>query len=333
MSCTKASPTWLLTGATGFLGTAIVRALRGRNYRLRTSGRRRLTANDLPNYQAADLRDQAAVARLVKGVDVVISAAGLTHGHGTPVQRDDDFWRINADGAESLIRAAEMAGVRRFILVSSISVYGRRCPPYTESAPCFPANAYAQSKLAAERISTEIARAAGMELVILRMAPICGEGARGNIDRLLQAIDRKRFIWIGSGTNRKSLIHVDDAASACVTAACFDSLPQGGVYNVSAATCTMHEIVSSLAVALGRHIPPVRLPSQAPLQLAGRACRLPVIGAAARRAFETLDKWLCDEVYDSSWFCDSFAWRPRIDIRDAMTRQVAWYRRSVRRCA
>ena len=111
--------------------------------------------------------------------------------------------------------------------------------------------AIAMSKWQADQRAIEIAGDNGMHLTILRLATLYGEGDPGNVARLMRLIDRGRFVWVGDGLNRKSLIHREDAARACVTAACS---PGGGIRidNVSALACSVRDLVEGLAVALGR---------------------------------------------------------------------------------
>jgi nucleoside-diphosphate-sugar epimerase len=326
-------PKILVTGATGFLGSRIVEQLLETKATLRTTGRRKLPARSLPGYHPADLSELQQVESLVDGVETIIHTAALIHGHGVAKHHDDEFWRLNTNGTESLIRVAAAAGCRRFVHVSSISVYGTARPPYEATTPCQPVSIYAKSKLAAEQIAARIARDTGMQLVILRMAPICGEGARGNVDRLIRAIDRRRFVWVGTGANRKSMVHVDDAASACVAAATVPWTGRVGIYNIAAPACTMQEIVSVIAEGLGRRVPKLRLPAHVPLRVFDGARRIPVFETIARPAYSLLDKWLCDEIYDSADFQAGFNWQPSCEVRETLIRQVRHVRPAHGNCA
>lgn len=328
MTSESSIPSILVSGATGFLGKAIVDQLRHVSCRLRTTGRRMRPPTDLPNYVAADICDRSAVARLVAGNDVVIHSAGLAHQHRATSAQDAEFFRINTLGTETVVRAAAAAGCRRIVLIGSVSVYGNGWPPKTEAAACRPVGAYAQSKLEAEKVAAEVANSAGMELVVLRMATLYGRSDPGNVGRLLQAIDRRRFVWIGRGENVKSLIEVEDAASACVIAACCPNLPNARTFNVSAEPCSMRAIVAGLAEALDRRVPPLRLPPR-PLRFAAAFTgKVPRLAHRAQRFRSTLDKWLSDEAYDATLFRDSFGWAPRISLHDGLARQVAAYRQA-----
>jgi nucleoside-diphosphate-sugar epimerase len=164
-----------------------------------------------------------------------------------------------------------------------------------------------------------------MHLTILRLATLYGEGDPGNVARLMRLIDRGRFIWVGDGSNRKSLMHREDAARACVTAACS---PDGGIriYNVSALVCCVRDLVEGLAVALGRQIRRFRIPPPLAVGLTGVASRI----AGGRSLFGTaetaLHKWLADDVYDGRRFENAFGFRPRVGLAEGLQREVAWYR-------
>jgi len=95
----------------------------------------------------------------------------------------------------------------------------------------------------------------------------------------------------------------------------------------------MWDIVTTLAIALGRTIPPVRLPGQLSRRVMGGTVRLPLLAPLLERAYLTLDKWLSEEVYDSTLFRTSFGWSNCTDVREALFRQVHFYRASLARCA
>jgi nucleoside-diphosphate-sugar epimerase len=323
-----ASPTILVTGASGFLGSAIVRQLRAQRFRLRTSGRRILPTENLPNYMALDLRLPSSAGKLVEGINVVIHAAGLAHQHTPGRSLSNEFFRVNTAGTETMVRAAAAAGCRRFVLVSSVSVYGDGSPTKTEIDPCFPTSPYAQSKLKAEQVATELAASFSMELIVLRMATLYGENDPGNVGRLLQAIDRRRFFWIGSGKNYKSLVHVQDAANACTLAATRQPSTHVRTFNVAAQSCTMHAIVSTLACALGRRPPSLYIPARIPLTAAAIGSKIPGLANPAQRICSTLDKWLSDETFDATLFRDAFGWRPEISLESGLARQVAHFRKN-----
>jgi nucleoside-diphosphate-sugar epimerase len=163
-----------------------------------------------------------------------------------------------------------------------------------------------------------------MDLTILRLATLYGEGDPGNVARLMRTIDRGSFIWIGNGSNRKSLLHREDAARACLAVI---QNPASGVniYNVSAASCTMREVVEGLAGALGKRIPSFGIPASLVRGISGLLPLLPLSRMQTWGA--TAKKWLADDVYDSRKFAQTFNFQTCVNLAEGLRREVAWYRR------
>jgi UDP-glucose 4-epimerase len=319
---------FLVTGATGFIGSEIARLAVGQGLQVR--GMTRRDAPLAPGVESCrlDLLDPEGLRGAAAGVSSIVHAAGLAHVFES--RSDVRFDEVNVAGTANVVEAAAAAGVRQVVLVSSVSVYGPETGDLAdESSPCRPAGAYAESKLAGERRAIEIARASGLALTILRLATVYGEGDRGNVARLIRAIDRGRFVAIGPGTNRKSLIHVEDVACACLLAA---QQPAEGVriYNVAAAPCTMREVVSAIARALGRRPPHWRLPAGPVLVGTGALARM--IGGRGRLGglHQTTRKWLASDVYDAGRFQRDFGFQPRFGLEEGIRREVAWYRAQTR---
>ncbi|MEP6593569.1 MAG: NAD-dependent epimerase/dehydratase family protein [Acidobacteriota bacterium] len=313
--------TVLVTGGSGFLGRAVVGELRSAGHAVRTLQRQAAPASDVAAL-GGDVRDPDAVAAAVEGVDVVVHAAGLAH-----VFRDvaaAPFHEVNEKGAAVVAAAAVAAGVRHFVHISSVAVYGGSGAAGVEGAPCRPQGDYAHSKAAAETRVVDAARGSATRVTILRLATLYGDGDRGNVQRLLQVIAAGRFVWVGSGANLKSLIHVRDAARAC--AAVVDSeaagSPTADIYNVSAAPVVMREIVGEIARALGRPVPRGHVPDAAARMLSAAA------GWVSPSRAQSLAKWLNDDVYPAGRFEQRFDVVPRVTLREGIERQVRAWRAS-----
>jgi nucleoside-diphosphate-sugar epimerase len=179
-----------------------------------------------------------------------------------------------------------------------------------------------------------------MALAILRLATLYGEGNPGNVGRLMRTLDRGRFLWIGDGSNRESLLYKGDAARACMAVA---ERPASGIniYNVSAPACTMREIVDGIADALGKHPFPVRVPETPALLLSrhlssnlgtrsqflaklGHVPRLPHMAGL----HQTVKKWLAEDVYDTRRFEEAYGFQTKTSLEDGLKREVDWYKTS-----
>ena len=315
----------LVTGATGFLGSEIVRRARESGLVVRATDRVEAPPDFPGEYHRADILDPEGLLPAMSGTEGVIHAAGLAHVFGQAKAAVAPFKAVNATGTLNVARMASKAGVKHFVLVSSVAVYGSSGGQDHIDSACRPEGPYAESKWQAEQRAIEVARETGMQLTILRLATLYGEGDPGNIARLMRLIDRGRFVWVGNGSNRKSLIHREDAARACIAAAC---APDSGtrIFNVSAPACLVRGLVEGLASLLGRRIPRLRIPAPFAMRLIGTASRL----ANGRGPFGTaeaaLRKWLADDVYDGGLFEEAFEFRARIGLTEGLRREVAWHR-------
>ncbi len=320
------SPNILVTGANGFLGSEIVRQAIAAQLLVRATDKRAESITPAVDYRPADILDLSRLKSVLCDVSFVIHAAGLAHIFDRTQAVTAPFKEINEQGTANVARAAAEAGVRHFILISSVSVYGPFTQGvYDESALCRPEGPYAESKYQAEQRAIEIVQRSGMALTILRLATLYGEGDPGNVARLMRTIDRGRFIWVGDGSNRKSLLHRNDAARACMATVLHPSNGVG-IYNVAAPPCTMREVVQGLAVVLGRPVPRWHIRASLALRSAKILSRL--VGHRGRlgHLHTTLDKWLADDAYDPSKFQQTFGFQTQVGLLEGLRREVAWYR-------
>jgi len=306
----------LITGANGFLGSAIVRHALDSKIPISATDLHESPRIPGTTYVPSDIL--SAPVPLPKGLTCVIHAAGLAHIFDSTQTQNAPFHPVNVTGTVNMLEAAAQAGVGHFILVSSVSVYGPFTEGiYDEGAVCSPVGPYASSKYEAERQAREIAEKTGMALTIVRLATLYGEDDPGNVGRLVRSLDRGRFIWIGAGSNRKSLLYKGDAARACLTVA---SRPASGikVYNVSAPPCTMRDIVDGIGAALGKRPLPVVVPAGLALFLSGML---------SSNLHKTIEKWLSEDIYDTSRFNEAFGFQTMTSLSEGLRLEVDGYRR------
>ena len=303
-----------VTGANGFLGRVLCRLAAESGYEVVALLRRPCEVQGAARVVITSLDDAAALAEAFRGCAAVVHTAGLAHVFEPAALDEQAFHKANVLGTEAVAQAALLAGVHRFVLASSVSVYGGSGTAVLEDSPTRPRTAYARSKLAAEQAASAVFAAHGC-VTTLRFATIYGEGDRGNVSRLIDSLRRGRFVWPGNGSNRKSLIYCDDAARACLVAV---QIAVGGVFNVSAEPVTMHAIVESICEALDRPVPRARIPDWA-MQLGGSiAARVRPLRPLGRQ----LRTFLNDDVYLADSFRERFGWQPEVSLREAIFREV-----------
>jgi UDP-glucose 4-epimerase len=307
----------VVTGGTGFLGRAIVRQLRARGCDVRVVAR---AAGD--GVMRADVRDGAAVGEAIAGAAAVVHAAGLAHVFTN--SESAAFHDVNVTGTEVVARAAAAASVGTLVVVSSVAVYGAQTDRREDSVPQ-PIDPYGASKAEAEHAARRALAGSATRLVILRLGTLYGEGDRGNVQRLLRTIAAGRFVAVGTARNRKSLLHVEDAARACILPVVAPDGP-GGIFNVAGEPVVMGEVIDGLAAALGRPAPRWHVPlGVARAAAAGAAIVRPSFGRTIRR---TLAKWAAEDVYPCERFERAYGFHPSIAWRDGVRRQVEWWKQA-----
>jgi nucleoside-diphosphate-sugar epimerase len=316
----------LVTGANGFLGSEIIRQAVRQGISVQGTDLHPLPRGEGYPYHQGDILRSDSLTQAMDGVGIVIHTAGLAHIFNKSQALIAPYREVNAKGTTNVAEKAAKMGVTHFILVSSVAVYGRSVPPADESVPCQPTGAYAESKWEAEILARKIAETGRMQLTILRLATLFGEEDPGNVARLMRAIDRGRFIWVGNGTNRKSLLYRGDAARACLETIKVDHSDRLQIYNVSAQPYSMRDIVDGLAQALGKNPPKWRIPESLARSYAVLVNRIPLnIGSISTTAI-TVKKWLAEDAYSARLFEQSFQFKTQVDLAEGLSREVAWYR-------
>jgi nucleoside-diphosphate-sugar epimerase len=307
----------LVTGATGFLGSEVVDLARDQGWQVRGLSRRPSMQQGVEAI-AGDIADLESLRKASAGADAIIHAAGRAHVFGAAARDSAAFDEVNETGTRNVIEAALSCRVPHVVLVSSVSVYGSYAGvTCNETAVCQPEGPYAVSKWRAELRAVERMKSSETSLTILRFSTIYGAGDRGNVAKLIRVLDRGRFVWLGSGNNRKSLIHKRDAARACLLPLLH---PRSGieVYNVSACAPSMREIVILMCQALGRSIPRFKIPANLIRSAGVIAGTLGDPGGLQRQ----LKKFMHEDSYDGSMFEKSFGFSPEVSLADGLREEV-----------
>ena len=310
----------LITGATGAVGPSVVREALEAGYRVRT------LSLDLPqddswtkdvDMRLGDVTDLSAVQSAMEGVDGVIHLAALLHVVNPPDSLRGEYERVNVGGTATVTKAASLAKVGRMVFFSTIAVYGDTAGSIaTEDSPLHPDTFYARTKREAEKAVLEAGNSHGRPMgTVLRMGAIYGARIKGNYERLVHALATGRFIPIGNGENRRTLIHEKDVARAAVLAL-FHPSSAGNVYNVSDGCYhSMNEIIASICSALGRPRPCFRLPVGPVRKIAGIIeDGAGVLGMKAPVVRATIDKYTEDMAVSSERIRLQLGFTPRFDL-------------------
>lgn len=196
----------IITGASGFIGSALTHHLVDSGFNVTALSRRNNNGKILPSchfIQVRDINDFCDVTENLMA-DVIIHTAGVAHVQNSQLS---EFTRVNTTATLRLAEAAAKRGVRRFIFLSSIGVHGlKNTKPFCVQDKPNPVENYAISKLDAEYGLTRIAQETGMEVVIIRPPLVYGPNAPGNFGKLIKLIDRNIPIPLGMIRNRRSFV-------------------------------------------------------------------------------------------------------------------------------
>jgi nucleoside-diphosphate-sugar epimerase len=209
----------LVTGATGFVGTALCDVLTASGYGVVPAVRGR---SGMPHEVVVGNLDASTDWQdALSGCDAVVHLAARVHVMNDTVQDPLALYRAtNTEATLNLARQAAQAGVKRFVFISSIKVNGEgRDTAYRETDVPAPEDAYAISKWEAEQGLQRIARETGLEVVILRPPLVYGPGVKANFLRLMKTIQRGWPLPLGAIRNRRSLLYLGnfvDAIRLCV---------------------------------------------------------------------------------------------------------------------
>jgi nucleoside-diphosphate-sugar epimerase len=246
-----------VTGAAGFLGAHLVRGFEARGARVLPLVR---AVEDRSPSGALALEDVLSAPAALSGVDVVVHAAAVRHRYAVDAST---YRSANVDLVDRALRASAEAGVRRFVLVSSVGVYGFPSRlPVTEEHPYAPRTLYAATKVEAEMRARRAARELGVDLVIARPSIVYGPGDRnGMLDKMAAMIRAGAYRVVGPGDNVLHHVHVDDVVEGLWLCATHAEARNEHFILAGPETVTLARLSELVARAVGRPLPRGRVPA------------------------------------------------------------------------
>ncbi|MEX0166161.1 SDR family oxidoreductase [Pseudomonas brassicacearum] len=317
----------LLTGATGFVGRAVLSRLVAADDLQPVAAIRGHASPDYPQdiaiVHTPGLESDTDWSQALDQVEVVIHSAARVHVmNDTESDPLEAFRKVNVEGTLSLARQAASLGVRRFVFVSSIKVNGEGTPlnePYLADAVPAPVDPYGISKMEAERGLRKIATDSGMEVVIIRPVLVYGPGVKANFLNMMRWLDKGVPLPFGAIHNRRSLVALDNLADLIVI-------------------CTRHPAAANqtFLVSDGEDLSTTQLLVRMGKALGKPARLLPVPSVLLERGAQILGKQalsqrLCGSLQvDISKTRELLGWNPPVSVDEALLSAANYYKEGQR---
>ena len=303
----------LITGATGFVGSALMARLQSEG--LYPLGTCRSTSLDERCVSAPPLEAGGDWSGLLTGVGTVVHTAARVH-----VMRDtssnplDAFRTVNVTGSLNLARQAASAGVGRFLFISSVKVNGeetRHGGPFAAGDDPAPKDAYGISKAETEAGLRAISAETGMDLVIIRPPLVYGPRVKGNFATLMRAVARGLPLPFGAViNNRRSLVGLDNLVDLIVTCIGHPAAANQTFLVSDGEDLSTADLLRRLGAAMGK---PARLLNVPPA----------LFGAAAMIGKRTVAQRLLGNLQvDISHTCKTLGWKPPTPMDEGLRRAV-----------
>ena len=288
---------YLVTGTNGFLGRILVQGLGERGQPYQTLSRQGAQHN-------VDLAKE--VPSFATAPDIVVHAAGKAHSTPKTAEQAQAFFDINLKGTQNLVRGLEDAVhlPEAFIFISTVAVYGRDTgTDISETQPLEGSSPYALSKRQAEEFLQTWGRERGVRVGIVRLPLVVGPNPPGNLGAMIHGLKTGRYVRVGSGATRKSVVLAADIVGILPALAA-----RGGVYNLTdGQPPSFAELEETICHQLGRP-----LPKTLPLPLAKLLGKVgDVLGERSPINSATVEKMTSDLTFDDHKARKTLGWQPR----------------------
>jgi UDP-glucose 4-epimerase len=327
----------LVTGADGFIGQHLVRALLDAGHRVRgmynVEKQLYFFAKAEIEWRKADLRDAATIAKMAEDIDVVYHLAAIPRNDKRKTW--DDFQIENVNGTSLLLEESNRARVRRFIYVSSVEAagYGDGSHPRVETDAPRPDNNYGKSKLKAEELV--LGKKWNMECVVMRLPMVYGPGTFLIVPKLFGFVKKGFYPLIGNGQSLMEFCYVGNAVNALVLA-CHHKKIGGELFYVSdERSYSIKEVISHIAAAMKVNVlfihVPVFFATCAALCFEAAAKLLPfppLVSRYSRKPFFTRETvwWTTRNVniVSTEKIRRILGYQPLVSIEDGCRKTVEW---------
>ena len=318
----------LVTGANGFIGSYLCKKLIKKYNNVNGIVRSLSNTTKISNvkyFSVREINSKTNWRDLLKNIDCIIHCAGKAHvTNKNDLIEEDIFNSINVDGTENLAHQAATAGVKKFIFLSSIKVNGEsthtpnldnndidKSEFFTHLDKPLPQDLYGFSKFKAENILREISKKTDLNICILRLPLVYGEGVKGNLKRLIKLVRSGIPLPFGLINNQRSMIGLENLSDLIIR--CIEHpAAEGKTFLVSdGKDLSTPELLNLIASSMGK--PPRLLP--VPVFV------LKYVAAALNRS-EEMNKIISSLKVDSLFTRETLNWLPPVSVSEGIRKMV-----------
>lgn len=315
-----------ITGASGFIGTHLARQLLQQNWQVSILCHKR-DLEGLEGYQVfhGDVRDFHSLKDMFKGTDVLFHLAAAL---GASRINKKEFFAINVQGTENVLKAAADAGVERVIHFSSAGVFGsvRENRPVKETHAPSPRDVYDKTKLEGEKIALQFADK-GENVVVIRPGWVYGPGDHRTF-KLIKAMASKKFLLVTTGTTRQTPVYIDDLVQGILL--CAEKAGSGEIYHLAGKeNLTVKEITQLIAQAVNVSFSQFPLPIFALRVTAWKLEKaFSLLGREAPLTRGKLAFFIHPKPLSIQKAKTDLGYAPEWDFKTGIEAAVAWYRKN-----
>jgi UDP-glucose 4-epimerase len=250
---------YLITGASGFVGSKLSNALKLDSKSCLLLARKKISGFETV---ICDLESDSIPIDIFSKVDTIIHLAGFAHDRVNRYSKAYKHHSLNVDATIRLANLASISGVKKFVFISSVKASGaslsKRC--IKESEQFEPKEIYGRTKRLAELELFKISRKSNMKVTVLRPALVYGPDVKGNLSAMMLGIKKGWFPPLPSIDNSRSMVHIDDLVRAIILVS-NDSQANGNIFNVTdGKPHSSREIYEVMCNLLGKPIPKWEVP-------------------------------------------------------------------------
>ena len=321
----------LVTGANGFLGRHFVSSLMKLkadiNVLVRNYDRVIPEWGEKVKIFTGDINDNKLLENACRGVEIVLHLASYVHQKPRTEEEIKYIYEVNVKGTKNILSSLSTS-VQHIIFISTVSVYGREIgESIDEKVQAEPSTPYGHTKLEAEEVIRGWGKKKQVMTTSLRLPLVYGPGNKGNIYKMIRAIDKGYFVMIGTGENKRSMVNarnVVDAALEIVN----NKDADGKIYLVTdGVDYSVIELYKTIAKELGRRISPFYIPMSVAKKIAwfgdiaGGILRKPVPFNS-----EVLEKLTGTLTFSFDKIRKEIGFQPKYNLYNTIPETIRWYK-------